>query len=208
MIVNTPCNPTGAAYDMDTLRMLARISEEYDLLILADEIYTRYLYDGAFVPMRTGTNSSSASVRTRPASSTAQASNRPASAPPPPSANTPRSSCKQNFPLQKTQSLSQNVPEVSIRRRSPMRTTTPSSPVIRPTDASSAAVSRSRKGRSSTQSAVPPAHAASTASSAAPVRAWAAARRASVRRRSWPFWPGNSVWMKRRSQNPAARPVS
>lgn len=53
MIVNTPCNPTGAAYDMDTLRMLARIAEEYDLLILADEIYTRYLYDGEFVPMRT-----------------------------------------------------------------------------------------------------------------------------------------------------------
>lgn len=53
MIVNTPCNPTGADYDMDTLRMLARIAEEYDLLILADEIYTRYLYDGEFVPMRT-----------------------------------------------------------------------------------------------------------------------------------------------------------
>ena len=53
MIVNTPCNPTGAAYDMDTLQMLARIAQEYDLLILADEIYTRYLYDGEFIPMRT-----------------------------------------------------------------------------------------------------------------------------------------------------------
>ncbi len=53
MIVNTPCNPTGAAYDMDTLKMLARIAQEYDLLILADEIYTRYLYDGEFIPMRT-----------------------------------------------------------------------------------------------------------------------------------------------------------
>ena len=53
MIVNTPCNPTGAAYDMDTLKMLARIAQEYDLLVLADEIYTRYLYDGEFIPMRT-----------------------------------------------------------------------------------------------------------------------------------------------------------
>ena len=53
MIVNTPCNPTGAAYDMDTLQMLARVAQEYDLLILADEIYTRYLYDGEFIPMRT-----------------------------------------------------------------------------------------------------------------------------------------------------------
>ncbi|MDY3025302.1 MAG: aminotransferase class I/II-fold pyridoxal phosphate-dependent enzyme, partial [Candidatus Faecivicinus sp.] len=52
-IVNTPCNPTGAAYDMDTLQMLARVAQEYDLLILADEIYTRYLYDGEFIPMRT-----------------------------------------------------------------------------------------------------------------------------------------------------------
>ena len=53
MIVNTPCNPTGAAYDMDTLKMLARVAQEYDLLVLADEIYTRYLYDGEFIPMRT-----------------------------------------------------------------------------------------------------------------------------------------------------------
>lgn len=53
MIVNTPCNPTGAAYSMETLTMLAKLAAEYDLLILADEIYTRYLYDGAFVPMRT-----------------------------------------------------------------------------------------------------------------------------------------------------------
>ena len=53
MIVNTPCNPTGAAYSTETLTMLAKLATEYDLLILADEIYTRYLYDGAFVPMRT-----------------------------------------------------------------------------------------------------------------------------------------------------------
>ena len=53
MIVNTPCNPTGAAYDRETLEMLARVAQEYDLLILADEIYTRYLYDGEFIPMRT-----------------------------------------------------------------------------------------------------------------------------------------------------------
>ena len=53
MIVNTPFNPTGAAYSMETLTMLAKLATEYDLLILADEIYTRYLYDGAFVPMRT-----------------------------------------------------------------------------------------------------------------------------------------------------------
>ena len=52
-IINTPNNPTGAAYDLPTLQMLARLAQEYDLLAVADEIYTRYLYDGMFIPMRT-----------------------------------------------------------------------------------------------------------------------------------------------------------
>lgn len=53
MIINTPTTPTGAAYDRATLEMLARLAQEYDLLVLADEIYTRYLFDGEFIPMRT-----------------------------------------------------------------------------------------------------------------------------------------------------------
>ena len=53
IVINSPCNPTGAAYGTDTLRMLAGLAEEYDLLVAADEIYTRYLYDGKFTPMRT-----------------------------------------------------------------------------------------------------------------------------------------------------------
>ncbi len=53
MVINTPCNPTGGAYGRETLEMLARLAQEYDLLAAADEIYTRYLYDGAFIPLRT-----------------------------------------------------------------------------------------------------------------------------------------------------------
>ncbi len=53
IIVNTPCNPTGAAFDRDTLGMIARVAAEHDLLVIADEIYTRYLFDGDFIPMRT-----------------------------------------------------------------------------------------------------------------------------------------------------------
>ena len=53
MILNTPCNPTGAAYGRETLQMIARMAIDHDLLVIADEIYTRYLYDGAFIPMRT-----------------------------------------------------------------------------------------------------------------------------------------------------------
>lgn len=53
IIFNNPCNPTGAAYGMDTLETLRRVALRHDLLIVADEIYTRYLFEGEFVPMRT-----------------------------------------------------------------------------------------------------------------------------------------------------------
>ena len=35
------------------MRLIADVAKENDLLVLADEIYTRYLYKGVFVPMRT-----------------------------------------------------------------------------------------------------------------------------------------------------------
>lgn len=53
IIFNNPTNPTGMAYGEETLRMLARVAEEYDLLIAADEIYTTYLFEGSYVPLRT-----------------------------------------------------------------------------------------------------------------------------------------------------------
>ena len=51
IIFNNPCNPTGAAYGIDTLKLLYSIAEEHDLLIVADEIYTRYMFNGPFVPI-------------------------------------------------------------------------------------------------------------------------------------------------------------
>ena len=53
IIFNNPTNPTGMAYGRDTLELLARVAQEYDLLIAADEIYTTYLYEGDYIPMRT-----------------------------------------------------------------------------------------------------------------------------------------------------------
>ena len=41
------------AYDAPTLAMIARVAQEYDLLVAADEIYTTFIYDGEYVPMRT-----------------------------------------------------------------------------------------------------------------------------------------------------------
>ena len=40
-------------YDLPTMEMLARVAKEYDLLIAADEIYTTYIYEGDFHPIRT-----------------------------------------------------------------------------------------------------------------------------------------------------------
>ena len=40
-------------YDRSTLELLGRVAEEHDLLIAADEIYTTYLYEGDFIPLRT-----------------------------------------------------------------------------------------------------------------------------------------------------------
>ena len=53
IVFNNPCNPTGMGYDRSTLELLGRMAEEYDLLIAADEIYTTYLYEGEFIPLRT-----------------------------------------------------------------------------------------------------------------------------------------------------------
>ena len=53
IIFNNPCNPTGMGYERKTLELLGRVAEEHDLLIAADEIYTTYLYEGEFIPIRT-----------------------------------------------------------------------------------------------------------------------------------------------------------
>lgn len=53
MIINNPVNPTGVVYSRSELEMLACVAREHDLLIAADEIYTRYLYEGEFIPIRT-----------------------------------------------------------------------------------------------------------------------------------------------------------
>ncbi len=47
IIVNSPCNPTGATYDRKTLEGIAAASLRHDLVIISDEIYEKVLYDGA-----------------------------------------------------------------------------------------------------------------------------------------------------------------
>jgi len=47
IIVNSPCNPTGATYDRKTLEGIAAAALRHDLVIISDEIYEKVLYDGA-----------------------------------------------------------------------------------------------------------------------------------------------------------------
>lgn len=47
IVVINPNNPTGAVYSRKVLQRIVDVAREYNLLILADEIYDRILYDGA-----------------------------------------------------------------------------------------------------------------------------------------------------------------
>ncbi|MGN5990823.1 pyridoxal phosphate-dependent aminotransferase [Corynebacterium striatum] len=47
IVVINPNNPTGAVYSREVLQNIVNVAREYNLLILADEIYDRILYDGA-----------------------------------------------------------------------------------------------------------------------------------------------------------------
>jgi aspartate aminotransferase len=44
-VLNSPCNPTGASYDADELRAIARVLERHSCLILCDDIYEQIVYD-------------------------------------------------------------------------------------------------------------------------------------------------------------------
>ena len=47
MVVINPNNPTGALYPKDLLLQLIEIARQHQLIVLADEIYDKTLYDGA-----------------------------------------------------------------------------------------------------------------------------------------------------------------
>lgn len=54
IVVINPNNPTGALYSDDNLRQIVEIAKQHNLIIMADEIYDRILYDDAVhTPMST-----------------------------------------------------------------------------------------------------------------------------------------------------------
>ena len=46
IMLNSPCNPTGAVYSADELREILALADEHDWWVLSDEIYRRISYDG------------------------------------------------------------------------------------------------------------------------------------------------------------------
>jgi aspartate aminotransferase len=46
LILNSPSNPTGLAYDRDTLEKVAELAIEHDFYIISDEIYEKLVYEG------------------------------------------------------------------------------------------------------------------------------------------------------------------
>lgn len=46
ILINSPCNPTGAVFERETLEGIAEIAIEHDLAIISDEIYKHILFDG------------------------------------------------------------------------------------------------------------------------------------------------------------------
>jgi len=46
VVINSPSNPTGAAYTRHELEELARVLEDKDLIIISDDIYETIVYDG------------------------------------------------------------------------------------------------------------------------------------------------------------------
>jgi len=47
IVINSPCNPTGAVYGRDELSRLADLALERDLWVIADEVYERIVFDSA-----------------------------------------------------------------------------------------------------------------------------------------------------------------
>jgi aspartate aminotransferase len=46
ILLNSPCNPTGMVYSEEQIKALAEIAMEKDVVVLKDEIYEKFCYDG------------------------------------------------------------------------------------------------------------------------------------------------------------------
>ena len=50
LVINTPSNPTGNCLTRETMEKIAEIAAKYDLIVIADDIYTSFSYQHPFIP--------------------------------------------------------------------------------------------------------------------------------------------------------------
>jgi len=48
LLINSPSNPTGVIYDLETLKFINDISRDYNLHIITDEIYKKIVFSGKY----------------------------------------------------------------------------------------------------------------------------------------------------------------
>ncbi|HNR63800.1 MAG TPA: pyridoxal phosphate-dependent aminotransferase [Thermotogota bacterium] len=46
ILFSNPCNPTGAVYSKEEVLRILRIAEKYDLMVIVDEVYREFVFDG------------------------------------------------------------------------------------------------------------------------------------------------------------------
>ncbi len=51
IIINTPSNPTGCCLTIESMNIIANISKKYDLIVIADDIYTAFSFEQPFLPI-------------------------------------------------------------------------------------------------------------------------------------------------------------
>jgi aspartate aminotransferase len=48
MVINSPCNPTGAVYPSEVVKAIAELAAEHDLWLITDDLYEHLVYEGSF----------------------------------------------------------------------------------------------------------------------------------------------------------------
>ncbi len=46
IVINSPGNPTGVVYSLNTLQKIAQLAKKHSLLVISDEIYEHFIYEG------------------------------------------------------------------------------------------------------------------------------------------------------------------
>ena len=52
VLINSPNNPAGSCLTLETMKNIAEIAEKHDLIVISDEIYTKFSFENEFIPFR------------------------------------------------------------------------------------------------------------------------------------------------------------